>query len=299
MKKPLNFIMILFFVITGMILYGCSSNSNDQKTNTKNLSSAEGIPRLEKQGTAARLIVDGKPFLLISGELHNSTAGGFGYMRPVWKRLKEKNLNSVIATVSWELVEPEEGKFDFSLVDSVIAGAREADLKLILIWFGSWKNGGSIYMPSWVKKDYVKFPRARDESGKPLEILSTLGQASVEADANAFAALMRHIREVDQSEHTVVMMQVENEVGILDNMGKTPGNARRDFSSAANDAYNGNVPPELIKYLTDNKKDLFPELLKVWEKNGFKTLGSWEEVFGKSELKSDPNDWRFYSFYTE
>jgi Domain of unknown function (DUF5597)/Beta-galactosidase len=257
------------------------------------------IPHLEKQGTSTHMVVDGKPFLLISGELHNSTCGGFDYMRPVWKQLAGKNLNSVIASVSWELVEPEIGKFDFALVDTIIAGARKENLKLVLIWFASWKNGGSIYIPSWVKKDYEKYPRAKDENGKPLEILSTFGNASSDADAKAFAELMRHIKEVDAKQQTVVMIQVENEVGLLDNTGKTPGNARRDFSAAANTAYNSQVPIELLNYLTAHKENLFPELYRVWKANGFKTKGTWEEIFGKSEFKPDKKDWKFFSFYTE
>ncbi|MGD8777907.1 MAG: DUF5597 domain-containing protein [Ignavibacteria bacterium] len=265
---------------------------------TKSVSNSE-IPHIAKQGDAAHLVINGKPMLLISGELHNSTCGGFDYMNPVWKRMADKNLNSVIATVSWELIEPVEGEFDFALVDSMIAGAGKANLKLVLIWFGSFKNASSVYIPSWVKKDYEKYPRVKDEHGKPLEILSTFGEVSVEADARAFAALMKHIKEVDSEEHTVVMMQVENEIGILDNLGETPGNARRDFCKAANEVYNSEVPKELIDYLVENKESLFPELYKVWKENGFKTSGTWEEVFGKSELKPDKKDWQFYSYYTE
>ena len=265
------------------------------------------IPYLERKGNAARLVVDGKPMLLLSGELHNSTAGGLKYMKPVWKRMAGKNLNSVIATVSWELIEPEEGKFDFTLVDSVIAGARDANLKLVLIWFGSWKNGGSTYCPSWVKKDFEKYPRVKDENGKTLEILSAFSNITAEKDAAAFSALMRHIRETDSAFHTVVMMQVENEVGVLDNKGKLQtnfkgklqGNARRDFSNPANVAYNGPVPAELIEYLVRHKENLFPELYKIWSENGFRTTGSWEEIFGKSKFRPDPKDWKFYSYYTE
>ncbi|MES1222654.1 MAG: DUF5597 domain-containing protein, partial [Bacteroidota bacterium] len=280
------------FVITA-----CNQNENNSSGNeTKN--SATQIPHLEKQGTASHLVVEGKPFLLISGELHNSTAGGFEYMRTVWERMAKKNLNSVIATVSWELIEPEEGKFEFALVDSVINGAREANLKLVLIWFASWKNAGSVYIPSWVKKNYEKYPRVKDEHGKPLEILTTFSDASAQADAKAFAALMSHIREVDSKQQTVVMMQVENEMGILDNMGTIPGNARRDFSDPANIAYNS-VPQQLMDYLMKHKENLYPELYKVWSANGFKTSGTWEEVFGKSFYKPDAKDWKLFSFYTE
>jgi len=260
---------------------------------------SKNIPHLERQGTATRLVVDGKPFLMISGELHNSTCGGFEYMRPVWNRLAQKNLNSVIATVSWELIEPEEGRFDFALVDSIIAGARSADLKLVLIWFASWKNASSVYIPSWVKKDYIKYPRAKDEYGKPLEILSTFGEASCEADAKAFAALMRHIREVDSRQQTVLMIQVENEMGMLDNKGDSAGNARRDFCDQANTAYNSSVPEKLMNYLMAHKDSLFPELHKVWAENGSRSTGTWEEVFGKSSFHPEKKDWQFYSYYTE
>ena len=261
--------------------------------------SSSKIPHLEKHGTATRIVSDGQPLLLLAGELHNSTCGGFEYMRPVWKRMAKKNLNSVIATVSWELIEPEEGRFDFSLVDSIIAGAGKEDLKLVLIWFGSWKNAGSVYIPSWVKKNYEKYPRVKDGSGKPLEILSTFGEASCEADARVFAALMRHIRKADSKKHSVVMMQVENEMGILDNLSVTPGYASRDYSPQANAAFNSPVPEQLMKYLSGHKENLYPGLYRVWEANGFKTAGTWEEVFGKSEFKNDPKEWQFLSFYTE
>jgi hypothetical protein len=286
----------LLLLIAVFLLYGC--NKTENRTNVNEIP-LNGIPHLEKAGNSARLVVNGKPMLLFSGELHNSTCGGFEYMRPVWQKMAQKNLNSVIATVSWELIEPEENKFDFTLVDSTIYGARQANLKLVLIWFGSWKNAGSVYIPSCVKKNYEKYPRAKDENGKPLEILSTFGSASCEADARAFAKLMRHIREIDEKDQTVVMIQVENETGVLDNLGKTPGNARRDFSELADKAYKSEVPQNLVSYLTEHKNNLYPGLLKRWEQNGFKTTGSWEEVFGKSEYKPDIKDWQFLSFYTE
>jgi hypothetical protein len=159
-----------------------------------------------------------------------------------------------------------------------------------------------------VKKDYKKYPHARDEHGKPLEILSTFGKASGEADAKAFAALMRHIKDVDSKQQTVVMIQVENEMGVIDNLGRAPwgkeisenpGNARRDFCDQANTAYNGLVPKELIDYLMQHKDSLFPELYKIWKANGFITTGSWEEIFGKSEFRREMKDWKFYSYYTE
>jgi hypothetical protein len=297
-KSIFKMFRIILAISLLSLFYGCTQ----EKSNNSILDQGAKpvlLPHLEKHGSATRLVVEGKPLLLFSGELHNSTCGGFDFMRSVWKQMAKKRLNSVIATVSWELVEPVKGKFDFALVDSIIYGARKENLKLVLIWFGSWKNSGSVYVPSWVKKDYEKYPRVKDENGKPLEILSTFGEASCEADAEAFAQLMRHIKEIDSARQTVIMIQVENEIGMLDHMGETPGNARRDFSDPANTAYMGQVPKELTDYMTAHKETLFPELYKVWSRNGFKVNGTWEEVFGKSEFKPGKKDWQFYSYYTE
>ena len=122
-----------------LLFFGCAQDKNSNPKKDQGINPVL-LPHLEKHGSASRLVVEGKPFLLLSGELHNSTCGGFEYMRPVWKQMAQKNLNSVIATVSWELVEPLKGKFDFALVDSIISGARKEQLKVVLIWFGSWKN---------------------------------------------------------------------------------------------------------------------------------------------------------------
>ncbi len=235
--------------------------------------SATDIPHLQKQGTATQLIVDGKPFLARCGELLNNSATSLEYMKPVWAKLVETNLNSVIAGVSWAQIEPAEGKFDFKVVDGVIEGARSHNLRLVLIWFASWKNGLSSYPPDWLKKDFERFPRAQVEKGRTIELLSTLSDANRDADAHAFAALMRHVKEVDGRQHTVVMIQVENEVGVLGDS--------RDRSPLANKAFAGPVPKELMDYLQQHKDTLIPEFRKVWETAGFKTSGSWEEVFGQ------------------
>ena len=230
------------------------------------------IPHLEKQGTATQLVVDGKPFLVLGAELNNSSASSMEYMRPLWSKIAATNLNTVLATVSWELMEPEEGRFDFSLVDGVIQDARRYNLRLILLWFGSWKNGKSTYQPLWVKANQQRFPLIQDEKGRGLPTLTTLSETNRDADARAFAALMKHIREVDGDEHTVIMMQVENEVGVL--------GVSRDHSPVANQAFAGPVPKEFMAYLRTHKDTLIPELHKRWEATGFKTSGSWEEVFG-------------------
>ena len=256
--------------------------------------SGSDIPLLRKQGTATQLIVDGQPFLALAGELNNNSATSVEHMRPVWSKLVERKVNTVLAGVSWAQMEPREGKFDFTVLDGVIRDARTHNLRLVPLWFASWKNSLSSYPPDWVKKNFERFPRAQIVGGTwpgvtisdvprtpvlgsmSIELLSPLGDANRDADARAFAALMRHIKEVDGREHTVIMIQVENEVGMAGDS--------RDRSPLADRAFAAPVPKELMDYLQAHKDGLVPELRQVWEAAGFKTAGTWEEVFGKSRV---------------
>ena len=233
---------------------------------------ADSIPHLRKQENAVQLVVDGDPYLIIGGELHNSSSSNLEYMKPIWTRLKALHLNTVLAVVAWELVEPQEGTFDFALADGLIREARRNDLRLVLLWFGSWKNGMSSYAPSWVKRDYERFPRVKIDDGQTIEILSTFGDETRNADANAFAKLMEHVREIDSDKNTVIMVQVQNEVGVLGDS--------RDRSDAANLAFDGAVPSELMAQLAENQSELGEGLLRRWKDKGFKAGGTWKEVFG-------------------
>ena len=230
------------------------------------------IPHLRKQGTATQLVVGGEPFLVLGGELGNSTSSSLEYMRPIWQKLVSLNLNTVLAPVYWELIEPDMGRFDFTLVDGLLQEARKHQLRLVLLWFASWKNSMSCYAPAWVKTDQKRFPRSQDRMGRGMEILSPLSQENAEADARAFASLMRHLREVDGRDNTVIMVQVENEIGMIPDS--------RDRSAIANELYNRAVPSELLKYLTGRKDSLIPEFRELWASAGSNTSGTWEEVFG-------------------
>jgi hypothetical protein len=262
--------MKLRSLFLSMLVWGCALMPADAQTKQ-----ATPIPHLEKQGTATQLIVDGKPFLILGGELHNSSSSNLAYVEPILSKLAAVHLNTVLVPVDWDMIEPDEGKFDFKLVDGLLQAARHDHLRLVLLWFGSWKNGVSTYAPVWVKTDLQRFPRAQDQSGKSLEILSTLSDANRDADARAFAALMRHLRVVDGRTHTVVMIQVENEVGIL--------TESRDRSAAANEAFRQPVPKQLMDSLEEHKDTLIPGLRRRWEAEGFKTSGDWEDIFGPGD----------------
>ena len=230
------------------------------------------IPHLEKRGLATQLVVDGKPFLVLGAEPPTSAASNLEYLLYMLSVLAETHQNTAAIAVGWNWIEPQKEKYDFRIPDAVIEDARKIDQRIVLVWFGSWKNGVSSFAPVWVKADQDHFPRAQVRDGQTAEALSAFSDSNWEADARAFAALMRHIREVDRT-HRVIMVQVENEIGIFGDS--------RDRSALANQAFAAPVPAELMDYLQKHKDELHPDLRTVWEAAGCKTSGTWEEVFGK------------------
>jgi len=261
-------IIFPFLVLSVLALYAAPLLAQTAKQLNKN-----NIPHLEQQGSASQLIVNGKPFLMLAGETGNSSVSDVESMKSIWPKIVKMHLNTLVLPAYWELIEPKEGEYDFTLVDSAIMSARQNNIKIVLLWFGTWKNSMSCYAPLWVKTDVQRFPRTREKDGKAEEILTAFSKTNLNADANAFSALMKHIREFDEKEQTVVMVQVENEIGMIPNA--------RDYCESANEAFNAAVPEEFMSFLKKNKEQLNPHLYDIWKNNGFKSQGNWEEVFGK------------------
>jgi beta-galactosidase GanA len=228
-----------------------------------------------------QLLVDGKPYLAIGGELHNSSTSSPAYMERIWDKLQKMHVRTVVSTVSWEDLEPEEGKFDYATLDAQIEQARQRDMRLVLIWFGAFKNAGSTYAPSWVRRDPARFPRALVQAkikevftykgAMPRPVLSVFTPALINADRAAFVALMQHLAKAD-TDHRVIMVQVNNEVGLLGDS--------RDRSLLAEEAWNQPVPAALLRYLKDHASRLKPELSAVWSRQGRRMAGKWADVFG-------------------
>ncbi|MFP5206786.1 MAG: DUF5597 domain-containing protein [Acidobacteriota bacterium] len=209
-------------------------------------------PRIEKKDGRYALMVEGKPFLVLAGQIHNSSAWP-SELPQVWESMAALHANTIEAPVYWEQFEPREGQFDFSNVDALVEGARAHHLHAVLLWFGTWKNGNMHYAPAWVKGDGKRFPRVIRPDGQPIDVLSPLGQNTLEADKTAFAALMRHLKQIGGEQHTVLAVQAENESG---NIGSV-----RDFSAAAEKLFDGSVPADLLAAT-------------------HKQPGTWKQVFG-------------------
>jgi hypothetical protein len=221
-----------------------------------------------------QLIVDGEAFLVLGGELHNSSAADLPVLDPKLSRLAAMGLNTVLAPVSWELVEPRPGEFDFSTVDALLFAARRHGLRLIPLWFGSWKNGVSSYRPEWMKHDTATYPLARDRDGAALPILSAFSDANLAADRRAFAAFLSHLAEADAGHRTVLMVQVENEVGVLGDSRDRGPEAEAEFARP--------VPRPFLEFLRAHRDHLRPQILTGLDRVDVPASASWPELFGDS-----------------
>src|SRR6185503_7633582 len=209
-------------------------------------------PKLVQKDGRYSLLVDGRPYLILGGQIHNSS-GWPSELPQVWQSMAALHANTVEAPVYWEQLEPQPGKFDFSNVDAIVEGARAHNLHVVILWFGTWKNGNMHYVPEWVKEDTNRFPRIIRSDGEPIDVLSPLSRNTLEADKAAFTALMHHLSQIDSEQHTILLMQVENESG---NVGSV-----RDFSAQANKEMAGEIPDDLAAAAG-------------------KARGSWSQVFG-------------------
>lgn len=214
--------------------------------------STTNAPTLEKSNGRWALFVDGQPYLVLGGQIHNSSAWP-AELPDVWKSLESLHANTIEAPVYWEQMEPHPGQFDWTNVDAIVNGARAHDLHAVLLWFGTWKNGNMQYVPEWIKTDPEKYSRVFRDDGEPTDVLSANSRANLEADKNAFVHLMRHLKDVDSVDHTVILVQVENEAGCIGSV--------RDFSPYANQEFNGAVPADLLAIVG-------------------KHPGTWKQVFG-------------------
>ena len=198
------------------------------------------IPMIKEDRGIPTLYVKGEPFLALSGEIHNSSSSSLEYMeKEVWPKLEDLHMNSVIVPLFWETIEPEEGVYCMDLPDGLVSQARNHGMHIIFIWFGLWKNSESMYVPKWMKQDTDTYYLVERVNGEKINTISPLCEAAVEKDAKAFAAVMAHLKEIDEQESTVIFIQVENEIGLL--------STERDYSKNASQAFAETIPEEVTE----------------------------------------------------
>ena len=223
----------LTIVFTLLLALLTQSNNATNFSNSNDLAPNVTLPIIKETKGLKQLYVNNEPFLIIGAELLNSSSSSIDYMKDIWARVKSLNVNTVYLPISWQQFEPKEGTFDYSLIDSHIKSASDNNLKLVILWLGSWKNGESHYTPDWVKTDMVRFPRMLFKDGKISNAISNINRNCLNADLKAYKKLMERIAQVDKH-GTVIMMQIENEVGLL---GST-----RDFSRESTKLFEQQVP---------------------------------------------------------
>jgi beta-galactosidase GanA len=226
---------------------------------------ANDLPHLVAQNGRHALIVDGKPFLMLGAQVNNA-ANYPSALPKVWPTIDALGANTVEVPVAWEQIEPVEGKFDFSFLDTLLDQARTHGKRLVILWFGTWKNTNANYTPAWVKLDPKRFPRMINTKGQLHYVLSPHGANTLAADRNAFVHLMQHLKDADP-QNTVIMVQVENETGSY--------GLARDHSPQADALFAGPIPASLAA--------------KVGKK------GNWTQVFGR-DAEAAFNSWYVASF---
>jgi beta-galactosidase GanA len=217
------------------------------------------MPQIIVKDGRHALLIDGQPFFMLGGQAHNSS-GWPGMMPQVWSAVETMHANTLEVPIYWEQIEAQPGKFDFSLIDTLLKQGREHKVKLVLLWFATWKNGSNHYMPEWMKRDAAKYPNITGRNGQPVDSPSPHTRAAMEADAKAFAAVMGHLKKADP-QHTVIMVQVQNEPGSWGSV--------RDYSPESLKLSEGQVPAELLK----------PDVLRALNRP-VDSKGTWQEVFG-------------------
>lgn len=243
---------------------------------------------------ATQLAVNGAPMLLIAGELMNSSASTKESMQERWQNLEALNLNTVLMSVTWQQIEPKENVYDFSVVESHIKEARARNLKIVFLWFGSWKNGVSGYAPDWVLRDTKRFARIKNAKGENRPALSPFNKNLLDADKKAYCALLSKIKQLDENFGTVIMVQIQNEIGLLDDS--------RDRSEIAESEFKKDVPAPLLKNLSENFSDISKEIAEQWQNNGKPLKGSWQTVFGNTSKNLADEifmAWHFAKFVEE
>ncbi len=195
------------------------------------------IPRVVKKDGRFALFVDDAPYLMLGAQVHNSSdwPAMFG---KVWPAMEYLNVNTVEIPIYWEQFEPRPGQYDYSAVDTLLAEARQHHVRLVVLWFGTWKNGSQHYMPEWMKLAPSRYPHMVDKNGEAVDSPSPYATASLDADKAAFAAFMRRLKASD-AQRTVIMVQVENEPGTWGSV--------RDYSPEAQKLFEAPAPPEVLR----------------------------------------------------
>lgn len=210
----------------------------------------------------------GNDFFSIGGQVNNSSAGSEEDMERAVKAIRQFHMNTIAVPIYWYQIEPVEQMYNFDQIDMILRIAQENELKVVLLWFGTWKNGASHYVPEWVKRDKERFLWACNSAGARTRALSPIGMQTMEADRRTVSEILSYLKAKDEHK-TVIAFQIENEPGLLG----TP----RDYSEESSRMFEAKMPENMQEFLSGLKAGAVWE---AWKENGFRKDASWKQSFG-------------------
>ena len=210
----------------------------------------------------------GKPFFSLGGQARNSSGYNPAEFDQAFKALHKLGGNTLLIPIYWEQVEPVEGQFNFESVQAILERARQDGVKLILLWFATWKNGKMVYTPAWVKQDPARFKRVISPTGRSIWVLSSHCDDNFKADKKAFLVFCQYLQENDP-DGTVLSIQIENEPGIM--------GSDRDYGPEAQAIFEGEVPADFLEKLNTAPNS---PVYQIWQQAGGKESGNWPTLFG-------------------
>lgn len=224
------------------------------------------LPQIVHVDGRPRLLVDGRPFLILGLQWDCDSCFSAEEMNPLLPHAVRLGANTAVLPTYWREVEPEPDQFDFRMVDERIFRSQENGLRAILLWFATWKNTCPFYTADYIRSDPDIYPMALDRDGNRLFSLCPLSESTWRRDRNALVALMEHIKAVDDA-NTVIMVQIENEAGIQGsdrcycpacNEQFAAGDWEAEWGDCAGDAFTIATVSKYIDRLAKEAKAVYP-----------------------------------------
>jgi len=226
------------------------------------------IPHLEEINDHRVLIVDGKPFIILGLQWDCDGCYTPEDMDPFFEHGESMGLNTASLLLYWREIEPEEGKYNFTMLDHRIDIARKHHMKIVLVWFASFKNGCLTYAPDYVRKDHQRFRKVKDKKGSQhTNNCCPTAEETHKRDELALIQIFNHLKEVDSKDHTVILFQMENETGIFGtnrcycdicNNKYSKFDYKSEYGVQAEEAFSATCIAEYCDSLAKTIKEIYP-----------------------------------------
>jgi hypothetical protein len=225
------------------------------------------ISELKKLNGHTALYVDNNPFIILGLQLDCDSCYDSSTIDDLMKQIGVLGGNTAACLLYWRLIEPEEGQYDFSILESMIESAKRYDLRIVLVWFGSYKNACTHYAPDWFQNTPQKYRHAHLESGEQLRYVACPNcNESLEKDKQAVVKVFEYLRDYD-TEKRVILFQVNNESGLIGtdrcyceecNYLFEQGNYKATDKAIANEIFSAESILRYMEKIAKPAKEIYP-----------------------------------------